>query len=94
MGTYQLIRRFPNGATQCIEDTLPYGGQTRGTETSKYPEEEKITNDSVSSGERTRKSPNQFCYGRAGVVGPRGGTKKGSASTWEGTPEKVIVLCT
>ena len=43
MGTYQLIRRFPNGATQCIEDTLPYGGQTRGTETSKYPEEKKTT---------------------------------------------------
>ena len=33
---------------------------TRGTETSKYPEEKKINNDSVSSGERKRKSPNQF----------------------------------
>ena len=32
---------------------------TRGTETSKYPEEEKETFDSVSSGERTRKSPNR-----------------------------------
>ena len=32
-------------------------------------EEEKITNDSVSSGERTRKSPNQSCYGNTGVVG-------------------------
>jgi hypothetical protein len=31
---------------------------TRGTETSKYPEEKKITNDSLSSGERTGKSPN------------------------------------
>ena len=41
MGTYQVIRRYPNGATQCVEDTLPYGGRTRGTETSKYPEEEK-----------------------------------------------------
>jgi hypothetical protein len=36
-----VIRRYPNGATQYIEDILPYGGQTRGTETSKYPEEEK-----------------------------------------------------
>jgi hypothetical protein len=32
--------------------------QTRGTETSKYPEEEKTSSDSVSSGERKRKSPN------------------------------------
>ncbi len=75
MGTYQLIRRYPNGATQLSEAQLPYGGQTRGTETSKYPEEEKITNDSVSSGERTRKSPNQVCYGKPGVVGPRHRTK-------------------
>ena len=75
MGTYQVIRRYPNGATHYVEDIVPYGGRTRGTETSKYPEEEKITNDSVSSGERTRKSPNQYCYGSAGVVGPRHGTK-------------------
>ena len=45
--------------------------QTRRTETSKYPEEEKIINDSDSSGERNRISPNQFCFGRVGVVGPR-----------------------
>ena len=32
---------------------------TRGTETSKYPEEEKINNDFLSSGERTGKRPNQ-----------------------------------
>ena len=30
---------------------------TRGTETSKYPEEEKINNDFLSSGERTGKRP-------------------------------------
>ncbi len=46
-----------------------FRGQTRGTETSKYPEEEKTISDSVSSGERTRRSPNHFCYGRIGVVG-------------------------
>jgi hypothetical protein len=45
--------------------------QTRRTETSKYPEEEKIINDSDSSGERNRKSPNQSCFGKVGVVGPR-----------------------
>ena len=36
-----LIRRFPNGATQYHEVVLPARGQTRRTETSKYPEEEK-----------------------------------------------------
>ena len=33
---------------------------TRGTETSKYPEEEKINNDFLSSGERTGKRPNRL----------------------------------
>ena len=42
---------------------------TRRTETSKYPEEEKIINDSDSSGERSGNSPNQFCFGKTGVVG-------------------------
>ena len=32
---------------------------TRGTETSKYPEEKKVKYDSLSSGERTGKSPNR-----------------------------------
>ena len=36
-----MIRRFPNGATQHVEDMLPERGQTQGTETSKYLEEEK-----------------------------------------------------
>jgi hypothetical protein len=38
-----LIRRFPNGATQCYEVTLFLftGKLTQGTETSKYLEEEK-----------------------------------------------------
>ena len=43
MGTYQVIRRYPNGATHYVEDIVPYGGRTRGTETSKYPEEKKTT---------------------------------------------------
>ena len=37
-----MIRRFPNGATHHVEDMVPERGRTRGTETSKYPEEEKI----------------------------------------------------
>ena len=37
-----IRRRFPNGATQYIEDILSFfRRQTRGTETSQYPEEEK-----------------------------------------------------
>jgi hypothetical protein len=36
-------------------------------------EEEKINNDSVSSGERTRNSPNQCCYGNTGVIGLQSG---------------------
>jgi hypothetical protein len=36
-----LIRRFPNGATHYIEDIVSARRQTRRTETSKYPEEEK-----------------------------------------------------
>ena len=39
-----MIRRYPNGATHYIEDIVPDSrGQTRGTETSKYPEEKKTT---------------------------------------------------
>ena len=45
-------------------------GQTRGTETSQYPQEEKEIIDSLSSGDRTGKSLNLCCYGSTGVVGP------------------------
>ena len=44
---YALIRRFPNGETYLSNPQVPiskyiaYRGNTRGTETSKYPEEEK-----------------------------------------------------
>eukprot|EP01023_Acetabularia_acetabulum_P004499 TRINITY_DN118_c0_g1_i7.p4 TRINITY_DN118_c0_g1~~TRINITY_DN118_c0_g1_i7.p4 ORF type:complete len:124 (+),score=18.02 TRINITY_DN118_c0_g1_i7:251-622(+) len=40
-GTYRLIRRYPNGATQPREAWLSARRQTRRTETSKYPEEKK-----------------------------------------------------
>ncbi len=36
-----MIRKFPNGATHYIEDIVSVRRQTRGTETSKYPEEKK-----------------------------------------------------
>ena len=44
--------------------------RTGGTETSQYPQEEKEIIDSLSSGDRTGKSPNRCCYGNVGVVGP------------------------
>ena len=44
--------------------------QTRGTETSQYPQEEKEIIDSLSSGDRKGNSLNRHCYGNAGVVGP------------------------
>ena len=43
IGTYEMIRRYPNGTTQLCEAQLPrlVGGLTQGTETSKYLQEEK-----------------------------------------------------
>ena len=43
IGTYEMIRRYPNGTTQPREARLPrlVGGLTQGTETSKYLQEEK-----------------------------------------------------
>ena len=35
IGTYKLIRRYPNGATHYIEDVVSARRRTRGTETSK-----------------------------------------------------------
>jgi hypothetical protein len=38
----RYIPECPNGATHLVEDQVPAREVTRGTETSKYPEEEKI----------------------------------------------------
>ena len=40
-GTHTVIRKYPNGATQHVEDMLSERRPTRRTETSKYPEEKK-----------------------------------------------------
>ena len=42
-----------------MDEYIVHERVTRGTETSKYPEEEKINNDFLSSGERTGKRPNR-----------------------------------
>ena len=41
IGTYKLIRKYPNGETHYIEDIVSERKRTRRTETSKYPEEKK-----------------------------------------------------
>ena len=61
IGTYDVIRRYPNGATRQVEDLSLVREQTQGTETSKYLEEEKTSSDFLSSGERKGISPNQSC---------------------------------
>ena len=62
----RVIPRYPPA------EYIGKGRRTRGTETSKYPKEEKSNRDSASSGERTRNSLNRRSYlagswGRLGV---------------------------
>ena len=63
--------------------------QTRGTETSQYPQEKKETIDSLSSGERKGKSLNPHAHGHVGVVGDFKGGDEVTGSTWEGTAQRV-----
>ena len=50
-----------------ITESIGYEKGTGGTETSKYPQEEKTKCDSASSGERTRKSLNRAAAMEFGV---------------------------
>ena len=50
-----------------VHESIVCRRETWGTETSKYPQEEKTKSDSVSSGERTRKSPNRAAAMELGV---------------------------
>lgn len=66
-----LIHRCPNGATHHVEDMIPFRRGKRGElKHLSSRRKRKQVSDSVSSGERTRNSPNQLCYGIIGVVGP------------------------
>ena len=61
IGTYKLIREYPNGATRHVEDMSSARKQTRRTETSKYPEEEKtIVIALVAASERAVAQTNEF----------------------------------
>ena len=56
----------------CLPEYIGQCKQTRGSETSQYPEEKKTMSDSRSSGERTGiESLNQYLARDIGVVGPR-----------------------
>ena len=65
-----MIHRFPNGATQPVERPVtPTGGLTRGTETSKYLQEEKSNEiPEVAASEQGRAQTSSLRG--AGVVGP------------------------
>jgi hypothetical protein len=67
-----------NTAASCGE-SIAAARQTRGSETSQYPEEEKAISDSVSSGERTRNSPNRMDASPFGVAGRNGGDPEKAA---------------
>ena len=63
-----LIRRCPNGETYYVEDIVAVRPVTWGTETSKYPEEEKIIMiPQVVASERGRAQTSSIR--RTGVVG-------------------------
>ena len=57
---------------------IVYGGETPGSEPSKYRQERKSKRDSLSSGERTGKSPNRWrakraCVASSGLRDPQAG---------------------
>ena len=58
-------------------------GETRGTETSQYPEEEKESIDFLRSGDRKGKSLNRWRYGAVGVVGALKGDLEKNGKTLE-----------
>ena len=59
-----------NGAV-CRPEDIGSCKQTRGSETSQYPEEKKTMSDSRSSGERNGNSLNLGHESALGVAGPR-----------------------
>ena len=94
-GKRASIRRFPNGETQLhdlqllLPECIGQVERTRGTETSKYPQEKKETSiASVAASERARAQTGI----RPGVEGASRGYKTcASSSVWEGAPERVTV---
>ena len=73
-GTYGAIHRFPNGATQPVEDRLSRkGSKPRELKHLSTWRKRNQTRDPPSSGERKGDSPNRGRLGATGVVGPQCG---------------------
>ena len=73
---YPLIHRFPNGTTRQVEGLSSANAEANaGNWNILVPVGRENNNDSPSSGERTGISPNHYCFGNNGVVGPRCGMK-------------------
>ena len=91
---YPLTRRYPNGETWLSKPQSPYGEYiairegTRGTETSKYPEEEKENIDFLSSGERKGKSQTRGLY-LLGLWTAICELNRIAERFWESQPERV-----
>jgi hypothetical protein len=81
MSTYQLIRRYPNGATRLAEGQS-HRKMSEPAELKHLSKrrKRKQASDSAGSGERKRNSPNRVCYGKSGVVGLTETIKKESKS--------------
>ena len=82
------IRGYPNGETQSPSwVTIPQGRGTRGTETSKYPEEEKSNEmPTVAASERGRAQTVQL---RLCGVADRRNRAEPSRTTWKGRRHSV-----
>ena len=94
-GKHALIRGFPNGAIRRPKRPSPPDefivrrGETRGSETSQYPQEKKTNSDCASSGERTRSSPNQGACS-LGLRDRAVGSALGRGTAWKGRRYRVI----
>ena len=90
-GKCPATRGCPNGETRrqgCRHTAEHCGGRTRGTETSKYPEEEKITMIAqVVASERARAQTGAVLAAAPGVVGPAPRRRvRCSGSLWKLAP--------
>ena len=85
-----MTRGFPNGGTQYLEDVLPLEmGRTRGTETSKYPQEEKTTViPQVVASERGAAQTGSVTAA-PGLKDGDVGAAKARGGVWKGPPKSV-----
>ena len=65
------------------------GGATRGTETSKYPEEEKSNEIPLVVASERGRGQTGGCASAAGVAGPETWEERASGTAWEGRRDRV-----